>query len=115
MFFDSPDWMALEVHTPTGLFDSNHHVLRIYNAYSTNSSSSNTRTVAPEQMFPEHDFPCLIAGDYNIHNSLSDPLHHFSPNDIAVSAPYYERTADMGFSLLNTPGVYHRFPFVVRD
>ena len=60
LFFDSPDWMGLEVHTPSGLFDSNHHVLRIYNGYSTNGSSSNTRTVAPEQMFPELDFPCLV-------------------------------------------------------
>ena len=114
-FFDSPDWMALDVHTPSGLFNSNHHVLRIYNGYSTNGSSSNTRTIAPEKMFPELDFPCLIAGDFNIHNPLSDPLRDFSSNDIAISAPYFERAADMGFSLLNTPGVYTRFPFVARD
>ena len=66
-------------------------------------------------MFPEHDFPCLIAGDFNIHNPLSDSLLDFSPNDIAVSAPYYKRAADMGFSLLNTPGVYTHFPFVAGD
>ena len=103
------------MHTPSGLFDSNHHVLRIYNGYSTNGSSSNTRTIAPEQMFLEHDFPCHIAGDFNIHNLLSDPLREFSPKDNAVSAPYYARAADMGFSLLNTPGVYTRFPFLAGD
>ena len=81
--------MALDVHTHSGLFDSNHHVLRIYNGYSTNESSSNIRTIAPRQMFPELDFPCLIAGDFNIHNPLSDPLRDFSTNVIAVSAPYY--------------------------
>ena len=48
----------------------------------------------------------------NIHNTLSDPLRDFSPNVIAVSASYFERAADMGFSLLNTPGVYTRFLFV---
>ena len=98
--------MALDVHSPSGLFDSNHHVLRIYNGYSTNGSSSNIRAVAPEQMFPDHDFSCLIAGDFNIHNPLSHPLRDFCPNDVAISAPYYERAADMGFSLLNTPGVH---------
>ena len=66
-------------------------------------------------MFPELDFPCLIPRDFNIHNLLSDPLRDFSPNDIAISASYFERAADMGFSLLNTPGVYTRFPFVTRD
>ena len=115
LFFDSPDWMALDMHTPSGLFDSNHHILRIYNGYSTNGSSSNIRTVAPEQMFPELEFPSLIAGDSNIHNPLSDPLRDFSPNEIAISAPDFERGADMGFSLLNTPGVYTRFPFVAGD
>ena len=107
--------MALDVETRSGLFDSNHHVLRIYNGYSTNGSSSNICTYAPAQMFPELDFPCLIANDFNIHNPLSDPLWDFSPNDIAISAPYFERAADMGFFLLNTPGVYSHFPFVSGD
>ena len=107
--------MALEVHTPSGLFDSNHHILRISNRYSTNGSSSNIHTFAPGQMFPEDDFPCLIVGDFNVHNSLSDPLHDFSPNDIAVSTSYYERSANMGFSLLNTYGVYTRFACVAGD
>ena len=106
LFFECSDWMGLDVHSPSGLFDSNQHVLRIYNDYLTNGSSSNIRTIAPEEIFPKHDFPCFIAGDFNIHNPLSGPLRDFSPNDIAVSAPYYERAADIGFSLLNTPRVF---------
>ena len=82
--------MALDVHTPSGLFDSNHHVLRIYNGYSTNGFSSNIRTVAPEQMFPELDFPCLVAGDFNIHNPLSDPLRDF-PQMILLFPPPIRR------------------------
>ena len=97
LFFDSPDWMALDVHTPSGHFDSNHHILRIYNGYSTNGSSSNICTTAPEQMFTELDFPCIIAGDFNIHNPLSDPLRDFSPNDIAISAAYFEGLQTWGF------------------
>ena len=50
--FDSPDWMALDVHTPPGLFDSKHHFLRIYNGYSTNGFLSNIRTIALEQILP---------------------------------------------------------------
>ena len=57
-------------------------------------------------VFPDHDYPCLIAGNFNIDNPLSDPRPNFSPNDIAVSTPYYEHAVDMGFSLLNTPRVY---------
>ena len=68
LLFGSSNWMALDVHTLSGLFDSNHHVLRIYNGYWTNGSLFNIRTVAPEQMFPELDFLCLIAGDFNIDN-----------------------------------------------
>ena len=48
LFFNYPDWMALDVHNPSGLFDSKHQVLRIYNGYSTNRSWSNIRTIAPE-------------------------------------------------------------------
>ena len=107
--------MALDVHSASGLFDSNHHILRIYNGYSTNGSSSYIRTVAMEQLFLENNFPCLIAGDFNIHNPLSDPLRDFSPNDIAVSAPYYEQAAEMVFSLLHTHRVFTRFPLVAGD
>ena len=89
LFFKSADWMAFDVHTPSGLFDSNSHVLRIYNGYSTNGSSSNVRTIVPEKMFTEHNFPCLVVGDFNIHTPLSNPLYDFSPKDISTSTPYF--------------------------
>ena len=48
LFLESPGRMALDMDSPSELFDSNHGVLRINNGYSTNGSSSNIRTVAPE-------------------------------------------------------------------
>jgi len=77
VFFEWPDWMALDVHTPSGLFVSNHHILRMYNGYSTNGTLY-VRTVTPDKMFQDHDFPCLVVGDFNVHNPLSDPLREYS-------------------------------------
>jgi len=109
--------MALDVHTPSGLFDSNDCVLRVYNGYSTNCTSSYVRTITPEGMFKfqDHDFACLVVGDFNAHNPLSDPLREYSAHEVAISAPYIDRAADLGFSLLNTPGALTRFPFVAED
>ena len=114
-FFECPDWMALDVHSLSALFDSNHLVLRLYNSYSTNRTSSYVRTVTPEKMFEEHDFPCLVAGNFNGHNPLSDPLKEYSAHEVAISTPYFDRAADLGFSLLNKPRVFTHFPFVAAD
>ena len=51
-------------------------------------------------------------GDLNIHNPLSDPLPHFSQSEISFSTPYFEKAAESGFTLLNPPGEYTRFPLV---
>ena len=110
-FFDRLDLMALDVHTPSGLFDSTQRVLRLYNGYSTNGRSAAFRTIPPEAWFPSHDFPCLVVGDFNLHHPLSDPLRQFSPHEIRLSSPYFQRASDEGFVLLNTPGVFTRFPF----
>jgi len=115
VLFQSPDWMALDVHTTSGLFDSNHHVIRLYKGYSTNGTSSYARTVTPGRMFQDRDFACLVAGDFNVHNTLSDPLREYSACEVAISTPYFERAADLGISLLNTAGVFTRFPFVAED
>jgi len=77
VFFECPDWMALDVHTLLGLFDSNNHILRMYNGYSTNGTLY-VRTVIPDKMFQDTDFPCLVVGDFNVHNPLSDPLREYS-------------------------------------
>ena len=81
--------MALDIHTPQGLFDSTQHVLRLYDGYKTNGSSSACHMIPPSLLFAEHDFPCLAVGDFNLHHPLSDSLFEFSPQDIVVFSPYF--------------------------
>ena len=67
-------------------------------------------TVSPLVAFPEPSFPTLVVLDFNIHHPLPDPLHSHSADELATSFPYFSRSSELGFSLLNQPGVYTRFP-----
>jgi len=51
VFFECPDWMALDVHTPSGFFDSYHDVLSFYNGYSSNGTSAYVRSFTLEKIF----------------------------------------------------------------
>src|SRR5205807_7077484 len=62
-------------------------------------------------LLPSHPFPTITMGDFNLHQPLPDPLRELSSQDIPVSAPYFDRAADLGFSHLNVPGIFTRFPF----
>jgi len=63
------------------------------------SQRSSARTAPPALSFPDDGFPLLVVGDFNIHHPL------------AASFPYFSRAADLGFELLNLPGVFTRFPW----
>jgi len=63
--------MAVNFHSPKGLFDASHTLFRLYNPYST--PDSHPRSVSPLKLFPLHDFPTLVLGDLDIHHLLSDP------------------------------------------
>ena len=52
-----------------------------------------------------------MLGDLNIHHSSSDPLRTLDPTELSVSHPYFSRSSEREFSLLNQPGVYTYFPF----
>ena len=67
-------------------------------------------TVSPLVAFPETLFPTLVVGDFNIHHPLPDPLRSHSAEELATSFPYFSRSSELGFGLLNQPGVYTRFP-----
>src|SRR5207237_5071055 len=68
------------------------------------------RTISPDDAFRRHFFPTLVVGDFNIHHTLSDPLRRISSNEYALSSPYFDRALDLGFTLVNIPGVQTRFP-----
>ena len=57
------------------------------------------------------DHPYLVAGDFNIYNPATDPSRVLSLKEEMESALYCNRASDLGFTLLNTPGIHTRFPF----
>jgi len=109
LFFERGDVMAVNFHSPEGLFDTSYNLFRLYNANSI--PSGHTRSVSPVDLFPQHDFPALVLRDLNIHHSASDPSCLFYNYDQFISLPYFNRSSAQLFSLLNTPGVYSGFPF----
>jgi len=109
LFFARGALMAVNFHSPEGLFDTSHNLFRLYNAYSI--PNGHTRSVSPVALFPQHYFPTLVLGDLTIHDFVSDPTRLLSGYDQFISSPYFDRASAQLFSLLNTPGVYTRFPF----
>src|SRR6195952_4366087 len=107
--FDAEDFLALDVYTPNGCFGTNAPRFRVASVYSR-FLGNDGHSVPPHVALQPFDFPYLVAGDFNIHNSASDPFRITSATEDLASAPYYERASDLGFHLLNTPGVYTRFP-----
>ena len=107
---ETEDFMALDVFTPQGCFGLDFPRFRIGNAYAR-PLPPNSHSVAPETSFRGFEFPYLVAGDFNIHNTATDPSRLLSTKEESESAPYFSLATDLGFSLLNTPGIYTRFPF----
>src|SRR5437588_1560854 len=104
--FDRLDTMAIDIHSQQGLFGSKHKIFRLYNSYSVNGTSCSSYILSPQDLFPSHPFPTITMGDFNLYQPLPDQLRELSSQDISVSAPYFDRAADLGFSLLNVPGIF---------
>jgi len=109
-FFDRPDLAALDLFgvDPFGGSFTQFRIINLSNLWSQRRSD---RTVPPDLSFPDDGFPLLVVGDFNIHHPLADPQRAYSCRDLAASFPYFSRAADLGFELLNLPGVFTRFPW----
>ena len=107
----SADVFHLDVYTPTGCFGTGSTKFRLTNVYSRSLPGS-TKSVDPPDSLPDVDFPCLAAGDFNIHNQAVDPLRVISRSEEKASTPHFNRATNLAYSLLNTPGVYTRFPLL---
>ena len=105
----SADVFHLDVYTSTGCFGTSSTKFRLTNVYSRSLPGS-TKLVDPCDALPDVAFSCLVAGDFNIHNHAADPLRVMSLSEEKASTPYFNRATELAFSLLNTPGVYTRFP-----
>ena len=104
--------LALDVSSQEPRFGTNLHSFRLIHAYSTNPRDNQVHSVSPETLFPTLEVSLLVVGDLNIHNPLADPLRSCSPPEIGSSTPYFEKAAEAGFTLLNPPREYTRFPLV---
>jgi len=109
-FFGRGDVMALDLFTPNGFFNPSTTGFTIINLYSTKGRLNNTRSVPPDTVFPVSPLPTLTLGDLNIDHPTADPHRVFKEDEIATSSPYFDRATELGFSLLNVPGVFTRFP-----
>ena len=108
-FFGRGDVMALDLFNPDGYFNFSTTGFTVINSYTTKGRSNNTRSVPPDMIVPSSPLPTLTIGDLNIHHPTADPLRVFKDDEISTSSPYFDRAIDLGFSLLNTPGVFTRF------
>jgi len=108
-FFGRGDAMALDLFSPDDFFDPSMTCFTIINSYSTMGRHNNTRSIPPHIIFPPSPLPTLTLADLNIHHATADPLRVFKEDEIATSTPYFDRTTELGFTLLNVPRVFTRF------
>jgi len=106
---ETDDFMMLDIFTPQGCFGTNSPRFTIGNAYARPLSPF-PHSVSPESSLLELNHLYLVAGDFNIHNAATDPFRVLSSKEERESAAYFDRASDLGFTLLNTPGVDTRFP-----
>src|SRR5205807_1566996 len=92
------------------LFGSGLPEFRVINLYSQVESSTSAPTIPLEAAFPPSPLPTLMVWDFNIHNPMVDPARWYSPMEMSISFRCFSRATDLGFSLLNTPSIYTRFP-----
>jgi len=108
---ETDDFIPLDVSTLQGCFGTNFPTLTIGNAYARPLPLL-PHSVSPQSSLLVVDHPYLVAGKFNVHNPATNPSRLLSSKEEKQSAPYFDRATDLGFTLLNTPGVYTRFPFL---
>ena len=106
----STEVLHLDIYTPKGCFGTSFPKFTLTNIYSRSLPWS-SKSVDPSVALPDVDFPCLAAGDFNIHNHAADPLRVISLSEEKASTPYFDRATELAYSLLNTPGLYTRFQY----
>ena len=98
--------MALDLFTPDGFFNPSMTRFTIVNSYSTKGRSNNTRSVPCDLIFASLPSPRLTLGHFNSHYPTTDPLRRLKEDELATSVPDFNKATELGFPLLNTPGVY---------
>jgi len=78
--------MAQDVFTPQGCFGSNLSRFRIGTSYARPLAPA-PHSVSPKSSLLDVNYPYLVAGDFNIHNSATDPSRLLPSKEGSESAP----------------------------
>ena len=103
--------MEVVLQAPSGICTPCQKTLRVINIYHPPRSAASTACrFDPSDICPPGATATLVAGDFNIHHYTSDPGRAVSRREFLASDPFFSMADTRGFSMLNTPGVYTRFP-----
>jgi len=111
VFHDSSEMLSVDVFPPEGLFGSPHRCFRVTSVYLLHRNPPPYRSILPGWIFSFLSYPHLVLGDFNLHHPLADPGRSLSEREFIISTRYIDAAFDIPYHLLNTPGVYARFPF----
>jgi len=111
VFHHSSEMLSVDVFSPEGRFEYPHRSLRITSVYLLQTNRPPYRSILPQRVFSFLSYPHLVLGDFNLHHPLADPCRSLSEREFTISARYFDAAFDIPYHLLNTPGVYPRFPF----
>jgi len=101
----------MNIFSPEGLFGSPHRSLWVTSVYLLRTNRPPYRSIPPERLFSFHSYPHLVLGDFNLDPPVGDPCRSLSEREFMISARYLDVAFDVAYPLLNTEGVYTRFPF----
>ena len=102
------DVLYLRIFAKEGRLVGNGRSLGLVNVYNRVVDGGNT--VSLETAFVETNEPTLVVGDMNCHTAFTDPLRELGHGERRRGELYMRTAALNGYNILNTPGVYTRFP-----
>ena len=102
------DVLFLRVFAKEGRLLGQSRSIGIANVY--NRQGADGHSAPAESIFPETPEPTLVVGDLNIHTSLTDPMRVLSSSERRTGEAYMRTAALHSYTILNTPGIYTRFP-----
>jgi len=111
VFHESSDMLSVDIFSPVGLFGSPHRSRRVTSVYLLRTNSPPYRSTLPERLFSFLSYPHLVLGDFNLYHPVADPCRSLSERGFTISTRYFDAAFEVPYHLLNTLGVYTRFPF----
>jgi len=111
VFLESSKMLSVDVFSLEGLFGFPHRSLSVTSVYLLRTNCPPYPSISPERIFSFLPYPHEVPGHFNLHHPLADPGRSLSEREFTISTRYFDAAFDVPDHLLNTPGVYTRFPF----